>query len=155
MKITPIEEVMAGFPLCRDLPPAVVDELRGCARFRVYRPGQTLLTEGGAVDEIFMIRSGSVAIEVDPPGRGPVVIETLGAGEVVGVSWLLPPYRSLFDARARAETHTVVLDAVCLRGHCDEDHELGYQLMHQFAGAIRDRLQATRLQLLDVYGNAR
>ena len=86
-------------------------------------------------------------------GRGPVVIETLHDGDVVGWSWLFPPYRWQFDARALEPSRAIAFDGACLRGKCEADHELGYELMRRFAGSIIERLQATRLRLLDVYGS--
>ena len=74
----------------------------------------------------------------------------------MGWSWLFAPYRWQLDARAtRADCELVAFDGACLRGKCEADHELGYQLMRRFAANLVDRLQATRLQLLDVYGHAR
>ena len=81
-----------------------------------------------------------------------LMIATLGDGTVVGWSWLFPPYRWSFDARAIEDTRAIAFDGACLRGKCDSDHELGYVLMQRFAQIILDRLQAARLQLLDVYG---
>ncbi len=80
------------------------------------------------------------------------MIATLGEGAVVGWSWLFPPYRWSFDARALELTRTVAFDGACLRGKCEADTTLGYELMQRFAAVMLDRLQATRLQLLDVYG---
>ncbi len=100
-----------------------------------------------------MLRRGKVAIEIDTPRKGPLVIETIGAGDILGVSWLLPPYRWAFDARAVEPTGAIALDAHCLRGKCDGDPVLGYELFKRFAGLIRDRLTATRLRALDLYGS--
>ena len=96
-----------------------------------------------------------VALEVQSPGRGALIIETLGSGEVAGWSWLFEPHIWQFDGRVVSSARVIGFDGACLRGKCEEDHELGYQLMRRFAGAVTERLQATRLQLLDVYGNAR
>ena len=96
----------------------------------------------------------TVALEVFTPTRGPVVIETLGPGEVLGWSWLFPPYRWHFDAQAVEPVRAVALDGGCLRGKCEEDPRLGYELTRRFAAIMMDRLQATRLRLLDVYCNA-
>ena len=154
MKKRTVADELVGLDLCRGLPERVMSELAGCGRFQVFKPGQLLLHEGEHADRVHLIRSGSVAIEIGPPRGEPLVVETLGPGEMVGVSWLLPPHRNVFDGRARAETHVISLDADCLRSKFDEDHELGYLLVRQFAGTIRDRLQAARLQLLDLYGDA-
>ncbi len=82
------------------------------------------------------------------------MISTLGEGAVVGWSWLFPPHRWSFDARALEQVRAVAFDGGCLRGKCDADHELGYELMRRFAAVMLERLQATRLQLLDVYGGS-
>jgi CRP-like cAMP-binding protein len=95
-----------------------------------------------------------VAIEVAAPGSRPITVETVGAGEVVGFSWLFEPYVWQFDARAVEPVTAIALDGVCLRGKCEEDPRLGYELMRRFAAVMTERLQATRLQLLDVYGHA-
>jgi hypothetical protein len=82
-----------------------------------------------------------------------VVIGTLEAGEVLGWSWLFAPYHWHFDARAVGVVRATAFDGACLRGKCDDDPRLGYELMRRFAAVMIDRLQWTRLQLLDVYGN--
>ena len=106
-------------------------------------------------NQFFLIREGAVALEIDALDRGTLVIETLHRDDVVGWSWLFEPYRWQFDARASGPTRVVAFDGACLRGKCEADHELGYQLMRRFAASLIERLQATRLQLLDVYGHAR
>ncbi len=82
------------------------------------------------------------------------MIETLGPGDVVGWSWLFPPYRWQFDAVALERVAAVALDGACLRAKCDDDTRLGFELTRRFAGVLIDRLQATRLRLLDLYGDA-
>jgi len=93
-----------------------------------------------------------VALEIHVPGRDPVTFQTVGEGEIVGVSWLVPPYRWSYDARAIAPVRAIRLDANCLRAKCEADHDLGYEMMKRFAPVLIERLHATRLQLLDVYG---
>jgi CRP/FNR family cyclic AMP-dependent transcriptional regulator len=86
------------------------------------------------------------------PQRGAVTIETLHGGDVLGWSWLVPPHRTVYDARALGVVRTIALDGACLRGKCEEDPRLGYELLKRFTEVIVERLQATRLRLLDVYG---
>ena len=112
-----------------------------------------ILSVHDAADRFYVLRSGKVAVEIDQPRAGPIIVETLGPGEILGVSWMLPPHRWTFDARALEETSAVAIDATCLRSKCDDDPALGYELFKRFAGLVHDRLQATRLQLLDVYGS--
>ena len=149
-----LEELISGAPLFAGLAPSQVELIAGCARNEHVDGGTFLLREGEPADRFYLIRDGAVALEVHAPGRGPIVIETLGAGDVVGWSWLFAPYRWQLDGRAIEPTGLVAFDGVCLRGKCEADHELGYQLMSRFAATIVDRLQATRFQLLDVYGHA-
>jgi hypothetical protein len=94
-----------------------------------------------------------VQLEIFAPGRGAVTIQTVDEGDVVGWSWLFPPFRWHFDARALDSVRAVAFDGACLRDKCDDDHSLGYELLRRFSPVMLARLQATRLQLLDVYGN--
>jgi CRP-like cAMP-binding protein len=149
-----LEELIAAAPLFDGLRDDHLALIAGCGANDRFEAGAELFHEGGKADRFFLIRTGSVALELDAPGRGTLVIETLQPGEVVGWSWLFEPYRWQFDARAREPTHVITFDGACLRGKCEAEHELGYQLMRRFAGSITERLQATRLQLLDVYGHA-
>lgn len=126
--------------------------LVGCAR-NVHRgAGEYLYRHGDPADEFFLIRHGRVALEISAPGRTANTFQTLGPGEIVGVSWLLPPYRWAYDARVVEPVRAIGMDAKCLRGKCDADHDLGYEMMLRFVPVLVERLQATRMQLLDVYG---
>jgi CRP/FNR family transcriptional regulator, cyclic AMP receptor protein len=147
-----LEELIAASPVFAGLPARHLDLIAACARNEHLDAGALLFREGADADRFFLIRKGAVALELAAPGRGPLVIETLGDGDVAGWSWLFPPHRWKFDGRATTPTSVIAFDGACLRGKCDADHELGYQLMRRFAACIEERLQATRLQLLDVYG---
>ncbi|HVO02390.1 MAG TPA: cyclic nucleotide-binding domain-containing protein [Candidatus Cybelea sp.] len=124
----------------------------GCARNHKFDAGQYLFHEGDAANEFYLIRHGRVALEILPPGQRPVVIDTVPEGEIVGASWLVPPYRWNFDARAMELTRAIGIDAACLRGKCEADPKLGYEMMKRFLPILVQRLQAARLQLMDVYG---
>ena len=126
--------------------------LAGCARNVVFKPGQYLFHTGEDANEFYLIREGQVALDVVAPGKGAITFQTVGYGEIVGVSWLLPPYRWMHDARAVDQVHAIGMNAACLRGKCDADHDVGYEMMRRFLPVLVSRLQATRLQLLDVYG---
>jgi len=110
-----------------------------------------MLRTGDPADTMYLLRHGTVAIEVLNSAGGSITIETLGAGEVVGISWMLPPYRLSFDARCVDQCAAIAVDAAALRLECDNDPEVGYELYKLLAGVVRERLQATRLQLLDLY----
>ena len=125
----------------------------GCAKNVRFEEGQYLFREGESADWFYLIRHGRVALSVTMPGRGAITFQTVGVGEIVGLSWLVPPYRWSYDARALELTRAIALDAGCLRNKCEQDHDLGYEVMKRFVPVLVERLQATRLQILDVYGS--
>src|ERR1700690_1590745 len=137
----------------RDVPlfEGLTDEQRlllvGCAGNASFREGRVIVREGDPANTFFLIRHGSIAIETFVPARGPITIETIEPGEIVGWSWLFAPYRWHFDARALSTVRAPAFDGACLRGKCDEDAELGYELMSRFAQVLMERLQWTRLRL--------
>ena len=148
-----LDELIAASPVFEGVSGEQLNFIAGCARNVHVEADTYLLREGDPADTFFLIRRGAVALEVHGPGQGALVIETLGTGDAVGWSWLFAPYRWQLDARTIEPCSLVAFDGACLRGKCEEDHELGYQLMRRFASDMVDRLQATRLQLLDVYGS--
>ena len=127
--------------------------IAGCARNVGFAAGDRLFREGDPADTFYLVRKGRVALSTHAPARGSVVIETLDPGEMVGWSWLFPPYVWQFDGRAVDDVRAVAFDGACLRGKCDADAILGYELMQRFASVMIDRLQHTRLRLLDLYGS--
>ena len=147
-----LENILAEQPFLAGLAPAHRTLLTGCARNHRFDAGGYLFREGDAANEFFLIRHGRVALEITAPGQAPIVFTTLGPGDVVGASWIVPPYRWMFDARAVELVRAVGIDAKCLRGKCDSDHSFGYDMMKRFLPILAQRLQATRLQVLDVYG---
>jgi CRP-like cAMP-binding protein len=149
-----IEAVLRGVPLFAGLEPRALELVAGCGSNVHFDAGELLFREGDAADTFYVLRHGSVALETFVPARGSAVIETLEAGEVVGWSWLFAPYRWHFDARALIAVRATAFDGACLRRKCDADPKLGYDLMSRFAQVLIERLQWTRLRLLDVYGHA-
>jgi CRP-like cAMP-binding protein len=147
--------LVARHPLLEGLPGGIPERVAGCARNVVFDAGALLLAEGEPADTLYLLRRGRVALEVHSPGRGTLVIETLDAGAAVGWSWLFPPYRWHLDARAIGPVGAVAVDARCLRDKADADPAFGYELMKRVSAVLLDRLQATRLRLLDLYGNDR
>lgn len=154
MTMKEIRDLLAEHAFFRDLAPQYLDLIAGCGQNVVFQPGGYLFREGEQADHFYVIRHGLVQMEIFSPERGPLAIETVGEGEVLGWSWLFPPYRWSLDAQATELTRAVALDGACLRGKCDEDSELGYELFKRFAPIMSKRLNTTRLRLLDVYGRA-
>jgi CRP-like cAMP-binding protein len=145
-------DLTAACPVFDGLAPRHLDLVAGCARLARFEAGRFLCREGQPADVLYVLRSGRVALEIAAPERGPIVIETLGAGDPLGWSWLFPPHRWHLDAVATEPVAALAFDAGCLRAKSEADHELGYQLLRRFSQVMLERLQATRLQLLDVYG---
>jgi CRP/FNR family transcriptional regulator, cyclic AMP receptor protein len=116
-----------------------------------FAAGALLFDEGGVADRFWLIEHGGIALEMRIPGRGDQVVETLGSGTVLGWSWLHPPYRWQFRAMARLATTAIVFDAASVRRRCDADPAFGYAMLRSFTPVITERLQATRLRLLDLY----
>ncbi len=147
-----LDRIVKEHPFFAAFDPAHIQLLAGCARNHRFAAGEYLFREGDPADEFFLIRQGKVALEIAAPGKPPIVFETLGDGEVAGSSWLVPPYRWMFDARAQTLTRAIGMDAKCLRGKCDADHHLGYEMMRSVLSVLVKRLDHTRLQIVDVYG---
>lgn len=146
-----LEPILAKHPFLKGLKPEHLKILVGCASNVRFNAGQFLFHEGEEANEFYMIREGKVAVQTQGAERGPIIVQTIGEGEVLGWSWLIPPYRWRFDVKALELTRAIALDGKCLRTKSEEDHDLGYQLLRRFAGIIVERLEAARLQLLDVY----
>jgi CRP-like cAMP-binding protein len=156
--MTIVEEVVARAPFFAGLDARAVAAIAGCAREVLLAEGDYLLREGSAADSFFVVRTGRVALEVhDPgaPGGGSRVLETIEDGGVVGWSWLVPPYRWLFDARAVEPTLALHVDAARLRSVCERDPRLGYLLLQRVAQVLQERLHATRVRSLDLYRSRR
>ena len=153
MTIESFEKTLGSHPFFADLAPPHLATVVSCAANVTFEAGEFLLREGAPADRFYVLRHGKIAVESFVPGRGAVTIETLEAGDVLGWSWLFPPYMAHFDARAMTFVRALSLDGACLRGKCDTDAGLGYDLTRRFAQVQMQRLEATRMQLLDLYGS--
>ena len=147
-----LEPILAQHPFFGGLKPEHLQSLTGCASNVRYSAGTYIFREGDVASNFYIIRQGKVAVETHAAERGLITIQTIEAGEVLGWSWLFPPYRWHFSARVVEPTLAFALDGTCLRDKSGGDHDLGYELLMRFAQVIIQRLEATRLQLLDVYG---
>jgi CRP/FNR family transcriptional regulator, cyclic AMP receptor protein len=146
-----LEHIIAEHPFFVGLESYYTGLLTGCAA-NIRFPARTyVFKEGEEANEFYLLRSGKVALEIFAPQRKPIVIATLGEGEILGWSWLVPPHYWKFHAHAVEETRAIALDGKCLRGKCEQNHDLGYEVLKRFAQIVERRLEATRMQLLDVY----
>ncbi|MBI2264633.1 MAG: cyclic nucleotide-binding domain-containing protein [Armatimonadetes bacterium] len=146
-----LEPILTEHPFLKGLNHAYIQLITGCARNVRFEPGQFLFREGEEANEFYIIRHGRVVMEIFTPERTAIPIQTVEEGEIIGWSWLIPPYHWHFDAQAVDMVRAIALDGKCLRNKCEEDHDMGYELLKRFAHIMEQRLQAARLQLLDVY----
>jgi CRP/FNR family transcriptional regulator, cyclic AMP receptor protein len=146
-----LERIIAEHPFFEGLETYYTGLLTGCASNVRFAAGSYIFKEGEAANSFYLIRSGKVALEILPPQSRPITVETLTEGEIVGWSWLLPPYIWSFDAHALQDTRAIALDGKCLRAKCEQNHDLGYEVLKRFGQIMARRLQATRFQLLDMY----
>jgi CRP/FNR family cyclic AMP-dependent transcriptional regulator len=146
-----LKPILAQHSFFEELQPAYLDLLVGCASNVRFASGTYLFRQGEEASHFYLIRHGRIALEIHSPQRSPIVVETLEEGDILGWSWLIPPHLWRFDARVVDATRAIALDGKCLRTKCEENHDLGYELLKRFAHIVTQRLEATRLQLLDVY----
>jgi CRP/FNR family cyclic AMP-dependent transcriptional regulator len=147
-----MQHIVGAHPFFAGLDDAFLQLVAGCAQNTRFEAGQYLFHEGDPADRFYLLRHGRVALELSAPGRGTLTFLTIPEGEIVGVSWLIPPYRWTYDAKAVELVRAVAIDASCLRGKCEADHHLGYNMMKRFMPVLIQRLHAAQLQVLDLYG---
>ncbi len=146
-----LERILAEHPFFKGMDERYLELLTGCASNVRFEAGEHIFRAEEEANQFYLIRQGKVALEAFAPERGPIVILTLEQGEVLGWSWLFPPYRWRFDARALEFTRAIALDGACLRKKSEANHDLGYDFMKRFSQLMARALLATRLQLLNVY----
>jgi CRP/FNR family cyclic AMP-dependent transcriptional regulator len=148
-------DVLQRFPLFR----AFTDEERravaATARETEFLDGEVVFGEGRVARGCWLVETGQVALTTAVPGRPPVVIQTLGPGDVLGWSWLTDQRQWLFTATARGVVRAIALDTDRLRELADRDPRLGYLVTRALLDAALARLQSTRARLLDVYRSPR
>lgn len=143
--------IIQEHPFFKNFIPEYIEVITGCASLVRFDENHMIFKEGQTADNFYLVRHGKIALEMYVPQQGGIIIDTIGEGEVLGWSWLFAPYQNHFDARALELTRAISFDGKCLRKKIDEDHNLGYHIMTQFVQIIQDRLQATRLKLIDMY----
>jgi CRP/FNR family transcriptional regulator, cyclic AMP receptor protein len=145
--------VLAAQPFLRGMPPAQLRELAGLCQHVTVPAGQRLFEEGSTAGRFWIIDAGRVTLDASVPGRGRVIIETLGRNDVIGLSWMQPPYQWRFGAVATQPTQAFAFDARAVREACDADPVLGYEVSRRFSAVVVRRLQATRARLLEAWAH--
>ncbi len=143
-----LQSIIVSHPFFRGMKPEHLEVIAGCATEATFPPDQILFREREPANKFYLIQNGQVALEAHEPADGTVTVQVLGAGDVLGWSWLFPPFVWHFQARALEATSAVVLDGARLLIAAERDGHFGYALMKRVAQVLVQRLQATRQQLL-------
>lgn len=144
-------ERLSRHPFIHELSQPHLESLAKCASIVSFKEGESLVKEGEYASTFYLISSGRIALQFNAGPRGSARIQTVGPGEIVGWSWLIPPYRWHNDAIAIEPGQAFALDGAWLRSHCEEDHDFGYEIMKRIVHIVEQRLHGTRLQLIDMY----
>lgn len=148
--IKAVESVIAEHPFLRGLKPKHLRLLADNAIRMWYEAGELIFREHDPANRFYLIEEGRVSLESHRRDEPPTQIQTIGRGDVLGWSWLFPPYYWHFDARALEPTTAIFFYGTRLREQCEEDHDFGNELMKRMTQVVIQRLQATRKQSLAV-----
>ena len=146
--------VLAAHPFLRGMSADQLGVLAGTACDVTFSAKHRLFEDGGSANRFWLIRSGHVSLDLHIPGEGPVVIESIGMGELLGWSWLVPPYKWAFGAVAATALEAFEFDAPAVRERCANDPVLGYELNQRITRVLAKRLQATRIRLIARSGHS-
>lgn len=146
-----LQGILSAHPFFAKLRVHHLKLVAGCAANVRFEAGTFIFHEGERAGKFYLIREGKVALQIHSERRGPLTIQTLGEGDVLGWSWLFPPYRWKFSAKTIDPTRAFAVDGQCIRAKAEQEHDLGYELLKRFAHVVETRLEATRLQLVNVY----
>jgi CRP-like cAMP-binding protein len=144
-----LEKALAQQPFLAGLDRRFLGPLAAHAASKRFEAQQMMFHEGHPAKEWYLICEGKVGLETALLGCDGIRIETLGPGEVLGWSWILPPYELHYSARALEPTEVIALDGKGLVALFEKDHDLGYEMMKRFAQVIVHRLAATRARLME------
>ena len=139
-----LAERICCHPFFKGLKPEHLTVLTYQAQERTFEPGILLFREGEPANAFYLIESGAIALEAHVPSKGPVVVQRLGSGEVLGWSWLFPPFTWHFHARALERTSVIVLSGAHLLITAEHNSEFGYALLKRISQIVIHRLQAQR-----------
>jgi CRP-like cAMP-binding protein len=146
-----LKPILQGHPFFKGLKDEYLTFITGCASNVVFKDGEIILREGEPADKFFLLREGKVALEINIPQHEPITVQTVEGGDILGWSWLIPPHFYRFTCRTLSEVRAVALDGKCLRNKCEENHDMGYELLKRLASVFTKRLEVTRKQLINIY----
>src|ERR1700757_3595217 len=149
----PIATRVALHPFLAGMSRAQLALLTDCAMATHFQKGQTILHEGEFANRFYLIESGKIVLEsLDASGK-PLVIEPISSGDLLGWSWMFPPYTWQFTARAIEPTAAIFFYGTILREYCEKEHSLGYELLKRMSAVMVKRLQAARETMVDLHAH--
>ena len=150
-----LDLLLEEHPFFKGMNPAIRQAISGCIVNERFKVGEYIFQEGSAANRFYLIRTGSVNLEVDDAGHEPVVVDILGEGDILGWSWMVPPYKYLLDARVTKLVRTFSVDGRCLREKSENDPLLANELFKRFVPVMAARLKAGRLKMIDLSARTR
>jgi CRP-like cAMP-binding protein len=146
-----LTRLLEELPFFEGFKPEYIEFMAGCASNHRYERGELIVHDGDAAKKTFFIRSGRAEMEIHVPGRGVQTLQSLEDGEMIGWSWLFPPYKWHVDIRAKETTMILALDGTCLRKKLEEDTQLGFDFLRRLIYCMHRRIEGGRFLNLDVY----
>jgi CRP/FNR family transcriptional regulator, cyclic AMP receptor protein len=143
---------VADHPFFEGLGAELASAAEDLAKEQRFDTGEVVVSDGDPATTFFLVFQGKVALEVGTPEKPHLTIQTVGPGEVLGWSWLVPPYLWRFDARALKPTHVLAIDGAAFREVLSARPDQGYRFLVRLLPIIAERLENTRIQLLDIHG---
>ncbi|MBS3905065.1 MAG: cyclic nucleotide-binding domain-containing protein [Simkania sp.] len=150
-----IADILREHSFFDGLSPEDLTFVAGCGKNVHFLEGEVIASPGDPANEFYLIREGHVAISLNNPSRKPFILQTLGVNEILGLSWLIPPYQWTVSVRAQCSIRAIAIDGACLRQKCEKDPCLGFKLMKHLVQVMAMREDAIWLHLFDVYGNGK
>ena len=145
---TRLDADIAAHPFVRGMSEDHIHLLADCATRANFDAGQVIFRQGENADRLYLLEQGKVAVESARKDAEPLTVDIIGPGDLLGWSWVFPPYVWHFDARALEPTKVIFLNGVLLREYCERDHTLGYELFKRISKVMMHRLQRARLCIL-------
>lgn len=149
-----LRELIAEHAFFRDLAPQHIELLTEAAMLKEFKAGEVIFEEGDPANRFYILRSGEVELLSEGENGRAVSVQRIGPGDVLGWSWLFPPYYWNFEARAVTDTKAIFFYGTWLRESCERDHDFGYAMLKRMSAIIIQRLQAARKRLVELEGAA-
>lgn len=148
-----LEATLETHPFLTGLAPDYLHMVAECASLVNFAANQIIIKAGQTAETFYLLRFGQVAVQIHRARRGPKTLYTLSEGDILGTLWPGQESEWFFDAQALRVTRAIALEFACLKKHCDQHPDLGYELLQRFVRAQAKMLKTLKLQLVDFYGS--